>query len=1139
MSRNINFPLTTVLCWLILGFMFPLSAGDFTDIPPSQGPWLTAPPRLSHPNPDAPAFRAFISGESAGARLSASEWPKHLRVCAVRVEFKPDDNPKTTGTGTWGDIPVFTFNDNDGDGVDEIVEDPTVDTRDKEYTRRVILWVSQYWEAVSRGKVLLTVPGHEDISAIHMLDNEMKEYGDDDDYSLRESRLAEDAIKAADNELDYSKYDIIMVFHAGCGSHTEYLEDTPDDIHPVSINRYLLREILADGDPGYMGIPTNDKAPDGSQFFASFIQIFPETAVQDYEDPGNRQGALQGTLGVIAHELGHYFGLPDLYDVFAGTRPTIGFYALMATGNYNTVSRIPCHPMAWSKVFLGWETPVVITGDTEGFVLKAVELLGQGARIIKVPISSTEYFLIENRLRDENFNNRFDFNEVGGNNFFPDVMVDDYRMPDGRLAEFDWSIPNTNGMDSVMQASMDSTQTARIGSGVLIWHIDEEVIRAKLNRELTKNYVNTDPQHLGIDLEEADGVEHMIEQLPASIDPGFGSPFDAYGGAVEGVKTAALGNLNTAFGPYTSPSSLSYTGLPSNIRISGFRSVTVSPGEPVVDSLVAIDIHFNAVAGGEHIQHPLAGWPHILQAGTAGISPLVIDLVPGAPGAEVIQVTGDGRVYLATSTGEGRFVQAFGDSLSGSPAAGDITGDGLPELVAATSRGSLHAWHLDLEDGLSPAPGWPLHPGSSFTVGPVLADITGNGALDVIIGTAAGGGGSQLYAIDGRTGQFLPGFPVNIDNEVRAAAAVELDAARTVTAIYLGTCSGSLYGFSPGGSENFRLDLGSPVVCPPMVGRLGLPGTGGSDYKVCAFTSDGQVWVVGREGTVQPGWPVETGGKCLAGGAVGDVDGDGLNEIVVPVDHPDSLRAAQHRLHVFDFNGMAKPGFPVWINAPEVRSEPRYLGAPALADIDGDKAQEIFLCTGGRLCLVFSGNGNPRPLARFITGSNPLAAPVPADLDGNGSLDLLLADSEGYLYAYDTGHPGLDIQWAGLGAGPSRSGINLRLQSHPGNPASGEVLMENLCYVYPNPLRPADGGKVHIVYRLGREDVSRVTAKILTVSGEKVAGLEGLTVSAAGLSNEIIWDAGQVASGVYLVLITADSAGGGTVRVVRKVAVIK
>ncbi|MBW1699544.1 MAG: VCBS repeat-containing protein [Deltaproteobacteria bacterium] len=1125
--------ISAFICLLVIS-SGNLAGFDFTRITSSGKVALPKRAHFSAPNPDAPAYKSFMSGSPAGAGLASAQWPLHIKIGVVRVEFQPDDNPATTGNGTWGDIPFFTFDANGN-----VVEDPTVDSRTKEYIQRNLLFVSQYYEAVSQGKVLFSVPGPEDISQIYPLPNEMAAYGKDDDYSLRTSKLAVDAIQAADAEMDYSKYDLIMVFHAGCGQHTDYDEKSTDDIHPVSINRVLLREILAEGDPSYKGVATNDSNPDGSPFYVSFIQIFPETAVQDYDLPlenGQRpnwpSGALQGILGAMVHELGHYFGLPDLYDTFVGTRPTIGFFALMATGFYNSVSRIPCHPMAWSKVYLGWVEPEVVTGDWDNIMLKAIELWGGGVKMIKVPISSTEYFLIENRLRDENFNNRFDYDETDGNNSFPDVMLDDYQLPDGSFAEFDWSIPNTLGPG--LPDDMTSQDSARLGSGVLIWHIDEEVIRRNFKPDLTLNFVNTDPHHLGVDLEEADGLEHLLATFPATFDPGFGSPFDVFGGGVPGVKSLELGNLNLLFGPYTNPNSSSYTGLPSNIEISGFRSLTVEPGEPVVDSLIAIDIRFNAVPQGEHLSHPLPGWPLVLGTGTLNSNPLVIELDPATPGKDMVQATDDGRAYLVRSNGQIELITAQLDSISGSPAAGDIFGDGFPEMVAASANGALWACPLDDEYFFERVNTPLANIAGRISATPVLADMDGDGALDIIIGNRIQQAGSKLFAING-SGQAINGFPVNVDGGIEAAAAVLYGASGKVDMIYVGTLAGSLYGFNSQGEQLFRRGLGSAVRCAPVVGRMGLPGEDES-FRVCAFTEDGKIWSFDSLGTIQPGWPVETGGSCLAGGAIGDVDGDGLNELTVPVDFPDSTAPGKHKLYVLDYNGSSPAGFPIRVGSPMAYPEPRYLSAPTLADLNGNGAQEIIIATRGRLALAYSGEGSPRPVARFILGSNAVAAPVAADLDGDGRLDVLCADGEGYLYAYSTGSQELVSQWNGLGGGPTRSGLSLRVQRSPGFSSSEEILPEQYCFVYPNPVR---GSWAYLTYRLGKNDVRKLTVKVYTTSGETVESLQGGTAAADGLSNQVAWNVDRYASGVYLLLVKAESASSGTAKLVRKFAVIK
>lgn len=64
--------------------------------------------------------------------------------------------------------------------------------------------------------------------------------------------------------------------------------------------------------------------------------------------------------GVVIHEVGHLLGLPDLYNTEApsGGDP-VGVWDLMSAGNYLDPKR-PTLLGAWSRVFLGWQTPTVI-----------------------------------------------------------------------------------------------------------------------------------------------------------------------------------------------------------------------------------------------------------------------------------------------------------------------------------------------------------------------------------------------------------------------------------------------------------------------------------------------------------------------------------------------------------------------------------------------------------------------------------------------------------------------------------------------------------------------------------------------------------------------------------------------------------
>src|SRR3989442_13103751 len=57
-------------------------------------------------------------------------------------------------------------------------------------------------------------------------------------------------------------------------------------------------------------------------------------------------------IGTVAHETGHGFGLPDLYDTVDSTEG-IGEWGIMGSGNY-TSPLSPSRMDAWSLSQLGW-----------------------------------------------------------------------------------------------------------------------------------------------------------------------------------------------------------------------------------------------------------------------------------------------------------------------------------------------------------------------------------------------------------------------------------------------------------------------------------------------------------------------------------------------------------------------------------------------------------------------------------------------------------------------------------------------------------------------------------------------------------------------------------------------------------------
>lgn len=113
-----------------------------------------------------------------------------------------------------------------------------------------------------------------------------------------------------------------------------------------------------------------------------------------------RSGAGIGRIGVIAHETGHFLGLPDLYDTNGGGRG-IGYFGLMANSwGWDGSQYWPPHLSGWAKFVLGWMPATVpVEGlnqveATENHFPDAPQLY-----IIQEGFPEGEFLLIENRQR--------------------------------------------------------------------------------------------------------------------------------------------------------------------------------------------------------------------------------------------------------------------------------------------------------------------------------------------------------------------------------------------------------------------------------------------------------------------------------------------------------------------------------------------------------------------------------------------------------------------------------------------------------------------------------------------------------------------------------------------------------------------
>jgi M6 family metalloprotease-like protein len=100
-------------------------------------------------------------------------------------------------------------------------------------------------------------------------------------------------------------------------------------------------------------------------------------------------------IGVVCHEMGHFFGLPDLYD-YSYTTLGLGSYCIMANGSWNgSDGKRPAHFSAYPKYMLGFVKPKEIHSISSLSIPRVED--NAVVHLYRDGMSNNEYFLVENR----------------------------------------------------------------------------------------------------------------------------------------------------------------------------------------------------------------------------------------------------------------------------------------------------------------------------------------------------------------------------------------------------------------------------------------------------------------------------------------------------------------------------------------------------------------------------------------------------------------------------------------------------------------------------------------------------------------------------------------------------------------------
>lgn len=356
------------------------------------------------------------------------------------------------------------------------------------------------------------------------------------------------------------------------------------------------------------------------------------------------------------------------------------------------------------------------------------------------------------------------------------------------------------------------------------------------------------------------------------------------------------------------------------------------------------------------------------------------------------------------------------------PVVSDINGKGKKEIIAyvggkppklyAFSDSGKQLWVSDV--GTGAATGGNLHI-------PLVIDVDGDGKKEIFVTNQFDdGSGSNIYGFDAR-GKMLAGWPRVIPSSYSSTiAAADLDRdGRYEIIIHSRSWEDYVTVLRSDGTvySDWQLSKnswGADHESTPAVGNFDddedleivivrpSEKAGGivEDGKFVGWNNDGEILVFNMDGSLVDGWPVITQGIIFSSPAIGDLDKDGREDIVVGLQYASEIWPDYNYggLAVFDRGGNMLPGWPA-------RKGYNFWSSPSLADLDNDGDLEVVGSSLGLETAAFESDGTFMPGWPKQTGWNDYYSTIISDVDADDKVDVLTTAGGisvgGGVYAWD------------------------------------------------------------------------------------------------------------------------------------------